>query len=240
MKALKNESKHFLESIIVAVMDCYATAEPSNTELTKLYYSIGKNICEQGEKAFVVHLAESLAEKFPAIKGFSARNLRRMRDLYRTYENKPRLCDIALELGWTQNAVILDSCKTDDEYTFYLKFAKEKNLSKLALMRAIENMAYEPHDNVEVSESGVAAIVEPVCEDIPMTESNGECELQSEREPTVTACEPFLQGSGAQKNRMQNIADHRTSRENQKPPLPRYFASILLRNLWPPPSLCSA
>lgn len=57
MKALKNESKQFLESIITAIADCCATAEPPNTELTKLYYSVGKNICEQGEKAFVVHLA---------------------------------------------------------------------------------------------------------------------------------------------------------------------------------------
>lgn len=196
MKALKNESKLFFDSIITAVTDCYATTEPSNTELTKLYFAIGKSICEQGEKAFVVHLAETLAAEFPAIKGFSARNLRRMRGFYSNYESKPRLLQIALELGWTQNAVVLDCCETDGERAFYTELTAEKNLSKLALMRAIESGTFEQcqdADNTENDENNVAAIAEPVCDfaneeatDTQKTEENG-CA------PNVTACEPFMQ-----------------------------------------------
>ncbi|MEG1461434.1 MAG: DUF1016 N-terminal domain-containing protein, partial [Oscillospiraceae bacterium] len=134
MKALKNDSTIYTEQILSAIRDCYAkSAEPCNAKLLALYNFVGQCICEQGEKAFVVHLAQALAEQLPQIKGFSPRNLRRMRDFYNTYENQPELMCKAQALGWTQNAIILDCCETDEQRLFYIALATEKNLSKLAL-----------------------------------------------------------------------------------------------------------
>lgn len=63
MTALKNDSTIYTEQIISAVAECYnKNAEPSNSELRKLYALIRGNICEQGKKAFVVYLAQTLAE----------------------------------------------------------------------------------------------------------------------------------------------------------------------------------
>ena len=100
MKALKKNSALYLEQIASAVAECYEKDEkPCNRALLELYTRIGQCICCQGEKAFIPHLAEMLADRFPLLKGFSLRNLRRMRDFYRTYENSPALMSRAQSLG---------------------------------------------------------------------------------------------------------------------------------------------
>ena len=143
MKALKKNSALYLEQIASAVAECYEKDEkPCNRALLELYTRIGQCICRQGEKAFIPHLAEMLADRFPSLKGFSLRNLRRMRDFYRTYENNPALMSRAQSLGWTQNAVILEYCETDAQRSFYIGLAVERNLSKLALMKAIQEGAF--------------------------------------------------------------------------------------------------
>lgn len=100
MKALKKNSALYLEQIASAVAECYEKDEkPCNRALLELYTRIGQCICRQGEKAFIPHLAEMLADRFPSLKGFSLRNLRRMRDFYRTYENNPALMSRTQSLG---------------------------------------------------------------------------------------------------------------------------------------------
>jgi acyl-CoA-binding protein len=92
MKALKKNSTLYLEQIASAVAECYERDEkPCNRVLLELYTLIGQCVCRQGEKAFIPHLAGMLTNRFPSLKGFSLRNLRRMRDFYRTYENAPAL-----------------------------------------------------------------------------------------------------------------------------------------------------
>lgn len=144
MRTLKNESANYIEQIVSAIQSCYAqSAEPTNTQLTALYSLVGKCICRQGEKSFVAHLAILLAEQLPQCGGFSMRNLRRMRDFYRTYENQPDLMQKAQALGWTQNTVILDCCETDEQRSFYMELAARNKLSKLALMKAIASETFE-------------------------------------------------------------------------------------------------
>ena len=197
MKALKNDSTIYLKTITDAIADCYGkTAEPSNAELMALYTLIGKNICIQGEKAFVVHLAEALARQLPQIKGFSPRNLRRMRDFYRTYESSPALMARALALSWTQNAVILECCETNEQRAFYLCLAAEQNLSKLALVAAIEQDTFA-EESCEATAESVTAVVAPVC-DCATTETVDTGD--ADKPPFgafVPACEPSRQGSAA-------------------------------------------
>ena len=50
-------------------------------------YAIGKAISQRPEKGAAVAAAEFLQANFPDRTGFSPRNVRRMRDFYRTYEN---------------------------------------------------------------------------------------------------------------------------------------------------------
>lgn len=205
MKALKNDSTAYTQSIVSAITACYeATTEPSNAELLTLYSTIGQCICEQGEKAFVVHLAQALAEQLPQIKGFSPRNLRRMRDLYRTYENQPELMRKAQTLGWTQNTVILDCCETDEQRVFYIALAVEKKLSKLALMKAIEAGEFEAAQ-AEESAAGACPACCPVVGEIATEEAvDTTIAVKTARGAFVPACEPPRQESGLPDDKSQH------------------------------------
>ena len=150
MKTLKNESRIYMEQIVSAAQICYAeTDAPTDRALMQLYTVMGAQICAQGEKAFVMHLAEALAKQFPQRKGFSPRNLRRMRDFYHFYKNSPLLMAQAMELGWTQNTMILECCETNEQRSFYMRLAAEKQLSKLALAKAIEENLFEAQMQTE-------------------------------------------------------------------------------------------
>ncbi len=144
MKALKNDYKRYVYEISEMIRKCYAdAAEPSNAGLMRLYAFIGRNICAQGEKAFVVFLADLLEKQFSGYKGFSPRNLRRMRDYYRVYENDPELLLKTEALGWTQNVVIIESCDSNEKRAFYIDLTLEHGLSKLELLKAIEVGTFE-------------------------------------------------------------------------------------------------
>ena len=77
-------------------------------------YAIGKVISQHPEKGAAVAAAEFLQANFPDRTGFSPRNVRRMRDFYRTYENDQRLLRLAMKIGWTLNVVIMEAELTRD------------------------------------------------------------------------------------------------------------------------------
>ena len=60
---------------------------------------IGKAISQRPEKGAAVAAAEFLQANFPDRTGFSPRNVRRMRDFYRTYENDQTLLCLAMKIG---------------------------------------------------------------------------------------------------------------------------------------------
>lgn len=193
MKALKKESGIYLEQIVSAVQVCYAeTDAPTDRALMQLYAIIGEQICAQSEKAFVVHLAEALAMQFPHRKGFSPRNLRRMRDFYRLYENSPSLMEQAMELGWTQNTLILECCETNEQRSFYMRLAAERQLSKLVLAKAIEENIFEAQSQAEL-----AALSEPVGDFAAHESVDTAMDIKTSVGASLPLCEPFCQGGDA-------------------------------------------
>ena len=54
-------------------------------------YAIGKTISQRPEKGAAVAAAEILQANLPDRTGFSPRNVRRMRDFYKTYKNDQKL-----------------------------------------------------------------------------------------------------------------------------------------------------
>lgn len=196
MKLLKNNSAIFVEQIINKINGCYKDSNPSNAQLMELYSLIGKNICEQGEKAFVALLAEILSEQFPHLKGFSPRNLRRMRDFYITYQSEPKLMNKAQTLSWTQNTVILECCESNEQHSFYLALVEENNLSKLALVKAIKEetceQALAEESNLE-TETDCCPVVSDLCD---TEDSNTTSPIKNDCRAFVPRCEPFRQGIG--------------------------------------------
>lgn len=109
----------------------------------ELYCEIGKAVSKRTEKGAAVAAAEYLTQKYPDVQGFSPRNLRRMRNFYRTYEDHPVMLSLALQLGWTQNVVILEADMSMELREWYLKAAGQFAWSKAELTEKIATNAYE-------------------------------------------------------------------------------------------------
>lgn len=109
----------------------------------ELYCEIGKAVCQRTEKGAAVAAAAYLSRQYPDVQGFSPRNLRRMRDFYRTYQGQPALLSLAMELGWTQNVVILESGLSMELREWYLKAAMQFGWSKAELQVSIASGLHE-------------------------------------------------------------------------------------------------
>lgn len=110
-----------------------------------LYCEIGKAVCQRTEKGAAVMASEYLNKCYPDVKGFSPRSLRRMRDLYRTYENHSALLSRAMKLGWIQNVVIMEADLTMELREWYMEAAEQFGWSKTEL---IANIAMKAHENI--------------------------------------------------------------------------------------------
>ena len=122
-----------------AALDKMMAAELSQMEL---YCGLGKLISCRSEKGAAVAASEYLQATHTDAPGFSPRSLRRMRDLYRTYENHPELTALTMKLGWTQNLVIMDADLTMEERRWYLIAAKRFSWSKAELTAQIHSAAH--------------------------------------------------------------------------------------------------
>lgn len=119
-----------------------------NAEMINLYWRIGeyvsKNIdqAEWGESV-VTELAKYILQNEPEIKGFSDKNLWRMKQFYETYREMPKLSPLVREISWTNNMIIFSRCRTIEEKEFYLKLVRQENYSKRELDRQISASLFE-------------------------------------------------------------------------------------------------
>ena len=105
-------------------------------------YAIGKGISQRPEKGAAVAAAEYLQANFSDRVGFSPRNVRRMRDFYKVYENDQMLLRLAMKIGWTLNVVIMEADLTRAQRMLCLQMTTVKNLSKKELLEIILNGAF--------------------------------------------------------------------------------------------------
>ena len=126
-------------SAMFAALDILMTAALPQM---KLYAEIGRLVSGRPEKGAAVAAAEYLCGTYPDAFGFSPRNLRRMRDFYRTYENVPEMLAQSMTISWTQNVVILEAELTLQERAWYIRVAGRLGWSKLELQRKINGNAH--------------------------------------------------------------------------------------------------
>ena len=105
-------------------------------------YAIGRAVSQRPEKGAAVAAAEFLQANFPDRTGFSPRNVRRMRDFYKTYENDQTLLQLAMRSGWTQNVVIMEAELTRDARRWYLEQVQKQQWSKAVLLEKLASAAY--------------------------------------------------------------------------------------------------
>jgi predicted nuclease of restriction endonuclease-like (RecB) superfamily len=119
-----------------------------NAELINLYWNIGEHISKKIEQSewgdsVVIELANFIQTNEPEIKGFSDKNIWRMKKFYETYKDFPKLSTLLREISWSHNLTIFSRCKTVEEREFYLKLAKQENYSFRELERQISASLFE-------------------------------------------------------------------------------------------------
>jgi len=83
-----------------------------NTELVELYWELGKYISEKITSAewgdgVVDELAATIARQYPGMRGYTRRNLFRMRQFYDAYCGDPKVSALLTQLPWTHHLLIL-------------------------------------------------------------------------------------------------------------------------------------
>lgn len=143
-----DKQKQF-NDIVLLIKQAHGKAiKAVNKQLIDLYWSIGKYISNQIEsstwgESVVKELAEFLNRTDPTLKGFSDKNLWRMKQFYETYRESAKLSPLVREISWSNNLIIITRAKSVEEQEFYLKMCIAENYSKRELERQISSSLFE-------------------------------------------------------------------------------------------------
>jgi len=121
-----------------------------NKGMIELYWNIGREIAERQQhygwgRSVVERLSKDLREEFPGSSGLSSRNLWDMLRLYIEYKDFPNLRQLAAELPWGQNLLILSKVKEITAREYYLRMTVEMGWSRNVLLHQIKTDAYRRH-----------------------------------------------------------------------------------------------
>lgn len=139
----------FLDQIVSKIQSArYEMLKSVSKQTVLLYWEIGKSVSEQMQnegwgKSIVEQLSKDLQREYPGIRGFSVRNIWRMKIFYETYKEYEKLPPLVAEIGWAQNYLILEKCKDDIQREYYLKKTKQMGWSKLDLIDKINKHHFE-------------------------------------------------------------------------------------------------
>ena len=121
----------------------------ANSALIELYWQIGKYISlrikdAQWGDGVVAQLADYIQQNIPDAKGFSDKNLWRMRQFYDTYnDTDAKLSSMMREISWTNNLKIMSRCKSAEERCFYIQLSVSERLTTRELDRQISSGLFE-------------------------------------------------------------------------------------------------
>jgi len=139
-----NDFKDILTKIQTARQKAYAQV---NATLLQLYWEIGKHISLKVEQEswgenVVTRLADFIKQNDPGIKGFSPRNIWRMKQFYEVYQDDKKLTTLWSQLSWSHNRAIM-TLKSAEEREFYLRLCAKEKYSVRELERQINNGTFE-------------------------------------------------------------------------------------------------
>ena len=104
----------------------------------------------------LAELAKYIQQNEPYIKGFSDKNIWRMKQFYETYKDFPKLSPVVREISWTHNLIILSRAKTLEEREFYINLVKQEKYSSRELERQISAGTFE---RVMIGNSKLSAVL---------------------------------------------------------------------------------
>jgi len=135
-------SRRFGEVLALIEAARHRAYQAVNTELVTLYWEIGAYISKKIEAAewgdgVVDELAVAIAREYPGVRGYTRRNLFRMRQFFDAYRDTKKVSPLVTLLPWTHHLIILSQTKHEQEREFYLLAAIKQRWSKRELERQI-------------------------------------------------------------------------------------------------------
>lgn len=121
----------------------------ANTAMIDLYWRIGERLAyrvanSQWGDGVIRQLADYIAANAEDSKGFSDKNLWRMKQFYETYrEVDEKLSSMMRQINWTNNLAIMSRCKLPEEREFYIRLAADERLSTRELDKLISRGLFE-------------------------------------------------------------------------------------------------
>lgn len=138
----------FLQSLKERIRQAQVRAALSvNRELVLLYWQIGREILNRQEQEgwgakVIDRLAQDLRQAFPQMKGFSPRNLKYMRAFAQAYPEEAFVQQVAAQIPWFHNCLILDRLKDPVEREWYIRACIQHGWSRAILEAQIETGLY--------------------------------------------------------------------------------------------------
>ena len=77
------------------------------------------------------------------LRGFTRRNLFRMRQFYDVYAGDKKVSPLVTQLPWTHNLIILTQSKRPEERAFYLRMAIQERWGKRELEQQFRQALFE-------------------------------------------------------------------------------------------------
>ena len=149
MKIVQDRKDQFAEIVTMIQHTRSEVVRLVNASLIDLYWRVGRyisdkiSVSEWGD-GVVKQLADYIERNSPEVKGFSDKNLWRMKQFYETYKDADeKLSPLVREISWSNNLLILTGCKTDEAKEFYMRLCIRYGYSKRELERQIDSMLYE-------------------------------------------------------------------------------------------------
>ena len=139
---------NFSEVVALIVAARQRAYQSINTTLIELYWQVGQYISRKIETAewgdgIVPQLAQHLAQTQPGLRGFTGRNLFRMRQFFEAYRDDQIVSPLVTQLPWTQHLIILSQSKRPEEREFYVRMAIREHWSKRELERQFNAALFE-------------------------------------------------------------------------------------------------
>ena len=144
----------------------------ANTALIDLYWKVGKYISDkiavsEWGDGVVKQLADYIEKSSPDAKGFSDKNLWRMKQFYETYcDADEKLSAVLRQINWTNNLTIMSRTKSAEERMFYLMLCKNDRLSTRELNRQLDVALYERTKAAEPKLSPLLRQIAPQAEQV--------------------------------------------------------------------------
>jgi predicted nuclease of restriction endonuclease-like (RecB) superfamily len=120
----------------------YKSLSIVNTEMILMYLDFGKMFSEKLKSGWgdsiIDKISKDLQSEYSGVKGFSSRNLRRMKLIFEEVSNNSIWTQAVSKIPWGHSNLIFARIKNSEERTFYLQKCAERGWSRSILEEEIK------------------------------------------------------------------------------------------------------